>query len=290
MLQVNSGERHAMSRIKLYGNNHSPWVQAVMLGLHQKGIKYTRTATPPWPVFRAWGCMMPAASIDGAPWELESRHILEKLGFPEVSDEDVLAVRQTWQGVLHRTDFWTRFWGEFSLASDPHPSWPQRFVNNFLRSFTILYFFVLIRGTVFLRRPAEPDNYGDQFLGWEARFGELSDSFLGGDAPDTLDLLLFGIIQCHSSIPVPPLWALQSDPRLSGTRAWIGRMQTFFADYPSLYSGIYFEPHSDPPQPARPLDQFAFWLGAVVMLAFFWLTLPLIAFLAYRNGKRRHAL
>ena len=66
--------------------------------------------------------MMPAASFDGAPWELESKTILHRLGFSEVSDEDMLAVRQAWQGVLHRTDFWTRFWGEFSLASDLNPS------------------------------------------------------------------------------------------------------------------------------------------------------------------------
>ena len=261
-----------------------------MLGLHQKQMDYTRTATPPLEVFLSWGCMMPAASFNGEPWELESKRILNRLGFSEVSDEDMGAVRKSWQGVLHRTDYWTRFWGEFSLASDPEPSRLKRLAKNFLRSFTILYFFLLIRTTVFVRRPPEPENYGDQFLEWEQRFGAMETPFLGGQEPDSVDLLLFGIIQCHCSIPVPPLYALQSDSRLVFTRRWIGEMQKFFCNYDSLYSGIYFEPFSTPPETAKSLDQAAFWLGSVVMVLFFWLTVPLIAVLAHRNRIRRHAV
>ena len=41
-----------MPNIQLYGNNHSPWVQAVMMGLHQKQMEYSRTATPPFEVFK----------------------------------------------------------------------------------------------------------------------------------------------------------------------------------------------------------------------------------------------
>ena len=158
-----------MPDIRLYGNSHSPRVQAVMLGLHQKRLDYARTSAPPLDVFLAWGCMMPAASFDGEPWELESKNLLHRLGYSEVSDEDLLDVRLAWQGVLHRTDFWARFRGEFSLASDPAPSLPQRLINNFLRSFTILYFYLLIRVTVLARRPREPENSGDQFVEWEQR-------------------------------------------------------------------------------------------------------------------------
>ena len=146
-----------MPDIRLYGNDHSPWVQAVMLGLHQKGLDGSRSTVPPPEVFLRWGIMMPAASFEGGPWELESRHILHKLGFSEVSDRDMAAIRNTWLGVLHRADFWTRFWGEFSLASDPSASAPQRLLNNFLRSFTILYFFLLIRFVVLMGRRREPE-------------------------------------------------------------------------------------------------------------------------------------
>ena len=53
-----------MTKLKLYGNDHSPWVQAIMLGLHEKGMEYTRSTFPPLEVFKKWGPMMPAASID----------------------------------------------------------------------------------------------------------------------------------------------------------------------------------------------------------------------------------
>jgi hypothetical protein len=276
-----------MSEIRLYGNDHSPWVQAVMLGLHQKNLDYSRSTVPPPEVFVAWGVMMPAASFDGEPFELESQNILHRLGYSAVSGEDMSAVRRAWRGVLHRADLGTRFWGEFSLASDPNPSLLRRLVSNFFRSFTVLYFFLLIRFAVFMQRPGEPESYGDQFIEWEERFAAMKGPFLGGDAPDSVDLLLFGIIQCHCSIPVPPILALQSDPRLNCTRSWIGEMQSHFADYPSLYSGVYFEPHSPAPEPATSLEQLVFWLGSLSMIAFFWISVPLVAVLAYRNRNLR---
>ena len=101
--------------------------------------------------FLKWGPMMPAISIDDEPWFLESTEILCRLGYSQVADEDMLAIRQAWTGVMHRTDYWPRFWGEFSLASDPNPNLARRFVNNFLRAFTILcslYLFGLVFSVV----------------------------------------------------------------------------------------------------------------------------------------------
>ncbi len=37
---------------KIYGHNHSPWVQAVLLGLHEKKIKYTLYQTPPFEILK----------------------------------------------------------------------------------------------------------------------------------------------------------------------------------------------------------------------------------------------
>ena len=91
--------------------------------------------------------------------------------------------------------------------------------------------------------------------------------YLCGQEPNTLDFLLFGIIQCHCSVYVPPVTALQSDSRLAKLRAWIGRMQERFNDYDHLYSGAYFAPHSRPPIWASPLERTTFWLDAVVMIA-----------------------
>ena len=57
-----------ITKIKLYGNDHSPWVQAIMLGLHEKGVEYTRSTFPPLEVFKKFLMVTPAASIDDGPW------------------------------------------------------------------------------------------------------------------------------------------------------------------------------------------------------------------------------
>ena len=273
--------------IELYGNNHSPWVQAIMMGLHEKRLKYSRTTVPPLEVFRQWGPMMPAMRIDAEAWFLESSDILQRLGYSRVGDEDLVAIRRAWTGVMHRTDYWPRFWGEFSLASDPNPNIAQRFLNNFLRAFTILYFFILIRFGVFSRGYGDPDNHGDAYMHWEDRLADRNSRFLGGDTPDSEDLLLFGIVQCHCSVPVPTVLALQTDSRLTRVREWIGQMQRRFSDYPSLFSGTYFAPHSAGPKRASGLEQFAFWLGSVVWIALLPLTGPVIGFFIYKNRALR---
>lgn len=273
--------------IMLYGNNHSPWVQAIMMALHEKHLGYSRTTVPPLEVFSKWGPMMPAISIDGEPWFLESTDILYRLGYSQIADEDMLAIRQAWTGVMHRTDYWPRFWGEFSLASDPNPNLARRFVNNFLRAFTILYFFTLIRFGVFSRGYGDPHSHADAYIHWEDRLADSNCQFLGGDKPDSKDLLLFGVVQCHCSVPVPTVLALQADSRLPLVRDWIGRMQRRFSDYPSLFSGIYFSPHSAGPERANGFEQFAFWLGSIFWISLLPFTGPVIGYFIHKNRSLR---
>lgn len=223
---------------------------------------------------------MPAASIGGAPWRLESTDILCELGYDPVSRDDLREIYAAWRGVSHRADHISWFFGHFSLSRDQSPTLPARLRNHFLRSFSVLYFYLLIRFIVLSRRQPDPPSFADQFLYWEKKLQEGQDPFLDGDEPGVRDMLLFGIIQCHSSILVPPIPSLQKDPGLSGLRAWIGRMQERFADYPHLYSGIYFEPHAKAPEPSTPLERTAFWLGVSCMWLALPVTLPLIALLA----------
>jgi hypothetical protein len=229
---------------------------------------------------------MPAARVDGEPWQLESAEILQRVGYDTVSPKDLREMYNAWNGVFHRPDSAARFFGGFSLIRDPNPSLLLRLRNHFLRSFGTLYFFLLIRTMVLLRRPQDPVNHGDQFLYWERKLEESSAEFLGGDAPDILDVMLFGILQCHCSIPVPPSVALQQDPRLAGMRRWIGAMQERFVGYPHLYSGVYFEPHASAPVPCLPLERAAFWLGTIFMIAAFPITVPLIFYFASRARRR----
>ena len=275
---------------RVYGVNHSPWVQAVLLGLHNKRIPYSLSSLPPLDTFSKVGVLMPAASFDGGPWQLESADILGRMGYQEVSREEVAMVQRAWRGVAHRVDSVSLFWGGFARAGDQSSNPIVRIVRNFLRPFVTLYFFLLINfsrrfiSSELLRAP-DPDNFGDQFLELEEKLSN-EGPFLEGEAPGTLDFLLFGIVQCHCSIYVPPVAAMQGDDRLKSLRAWIGRMQMHFADYPYLYSGVYFAPHSPPPAWSSFFDRFVFFLGAVSIWTLAPITIPLVALLAYRNLQR----
>ena len=276
---------HRPNYVDLYGVDHSPWVQAVLLGLHDAGIRHDLRTIPTRDVFLSRGVRMPAASIDGDPWKFESTDILADLGYAEVGDAERRLVVRSWQGVAHRPDSAAMFWGGFSLAGDRHPSAPRRFVRNFLRSFITLYMYLLIKTANRLNYMPDAEDYGDQYVPIEEMLESSAGPFVAGEAPDTLDFLLFGIIQCHCSVYVPPVAALQTDPRLDRVRAWIGAMQERFADYLHLYSGVYFSPHSPPPIWATPADRVAFWLGSLFMIGLFPITVPLIAFLAIRERR-----
>lgn len=76
-----------MHRVDVYGADHSPGVQAVLLGLHDAGISHSQTSLPPLATFLKSGVMMPAARIDDGPWQLESADVLRKLGFQAITDE-----------------------------------------------------------------------------------------------------------------------------------------------------------------------------------------------------------
>ena len=274
-----------MHRVEVYGAPHSPWVQAVLLGLHEARVPHSLTSLPPLDTFIKSGVMMPAASIDDGPWQLESSDILRNIGFESITDEQMKLVGGAWQGVTHRADSAALFWGGFSLAGDRSPSFTRRLANNFFRSFVTLYFFGLIRTLVLSGRPRDPENFGDQFLPFEEMLQASGAPYLSGREPNTLDFLLFGIVQCHCSIHVPPVTALQTDSRLGKLRAWMGAMQARFTEYDHLYSGVYFQPHAKPPVWASPLERTTFWLGALFMIATFPITVPLVAFLAIRNRR-----
>jgi glutathione S-transferase len=271
-----------IQNLEIYGQDHSPWVQAVLLGLHEKDIPHTLTAIPPLAVFLKSGVMMPAARIDGAPWQLESADILRQVGFDEVSKEDLKAIHDAWLGVAHRAKSAPRFFSATSRSHDPDPVFWRRLRNQFLRSFVVLYFYLLLQFVIRAGVQPDPKDFAEQFLYWEEKLRDSPDPYLGGDTPNTLDFMLFGVVQCHSSIPVPPLTALGNDSRLVLVRSWISEMQRRFTDYPHLYSGAYFAPNAGQPEPATGTEQAAFWLGLAVMIVAFPLTVTLVAFLASR--------
>ena len=58
-------------KVEVYGGSHSPWVQAVLLALHDRDIEHSLRSLPPLEALKHWGVLMPAVSIDDGPWEVE---------------------------------------------------------------------------------------------------------------------------------------------------------------------------------------------------------------------------
>jgi len=270
----------------VYGGDHSPWVQSVLLGLHEKGIAHTVISVPPLSVFVNSGILMPAAKIDDGPWLLDSARILGKLGFSEVAESDRDALRIAFLGgAFQRTDSAWEFWYSWSHLRDGHPNLARRLWNHVWRTFSVFYFFALI--TLGRRQQAQRSNeqIGEDFSYWEERLATGA-AFLGGDAPDTVDLQLFGQVQMYASIPGRSLAVLREDPKLGQLRDWIERMQSRFSGYAHLHSGLYFEPHLPAPQRSPGYERPFYWLGCALMWLAFPLTLAATLYLVRRVEKK----
>lgn len=272
-----------MQHVEVYGTDHSPWVQAVLLGLYDAKIDHHLRSLPPLQTFKTAGIMMPAARIDDGEWQLESADILQSLGFKAVPKEHQRLIMSSWRGLTHRVDSSALFWSNFSLAGDTSPSYLRRQINNLLRPFMPLTFFLLIHFLRLTGRSSNPKNFGDQFVPFEDMLKTSDTPYLCGSEPNSLDFLLFGMVQSHCTTYVPPVNALQTDERLERLRKWLATMQKRFEGYDRLYSGVYFPPHTQRPKIATGSERLVFWIGAALMVAAFPIIVPLIIFLSVRN-------
>lgn len=274
-------------KIALYGFTHSPWVQAVLLALHDKGIEYELFLRPPYKVFKQWGVYMPAISINDGPWEIESTEMLVKLGYEPILIEELESANNAWQGVLHRTDNPFNFFLSFSRGGQVSKSFVSNTINNFLLSFVAFYMFILINVGKLRLKKKSPDNYGDQFMYWENLIDSSDGSFMDGNKPGSKDMIMFGMIQCHSSIPVPALDALNSDQRLQNLRKWIHTMQDYFKEYPYLYSAKFFDSGVSEAGSADLFQIIVFFFGVLVMFLCFPITIPFVLILMGRVEHKR---
>ena len=238
--------------VLVYGADHSPWVQTVLLALYLRKISHDVITFPPFSVFLKFGILMPAASFDGGPWYHESLEIVRELGFRGGNREEIRGFQNALRGGSSRIDSLPRFWYRWSLVRDRHPSGALRLVKSCLRAFTVLYYSDALH---MLRRQMGIVTEGQVRRGfgrWQKHLEEAGTPFFGGATPNVVDLALFGGIQCHCSIPVPVIPVLQTDPDLARFREWIGAMHELCSGYAHLYSGPHFEPRRPAPN-MRPL-------------------------------------
>ena len=273
--------------VKVYGFTHSPWVQAVLLALCDKELEYELYVRPPYEVFKKWGVYMPAVSLDDGPWEIESTEILTKLGYKPILDDELKAANNAWQGVLHRTDNPFRFFLHFARGGQISKSLVNNTISNFLLSFVAFYMFMLINIGKWRLKQKEPENFGDQFMYWENVLDSSEGPFMDGMKPGSKDLVMFGIIQCHASIPVPALNSLLNDQRLINLRKWVNTMQNYFKEYPHLYTAKFFKSDNPEANSANLFQIVSFFFGLIVMVLAFPITIPLVLILMSRVEKNR---
>jgi hypothetical protein len=273
--------------VKVYGFTHSPWVQAVLLALCDKELEYELYVRPPYEVFKKWGVYMPAVSIDDGPWEIESTEILTKLGYKPILDDELKAANNAWQGVLHRTDNPFGFFLHFARGGQISRSLVNNTISNFLLSFVAFYMFMLINIGKWRLKQKEPENFGDQFMYWENVLDSSEGPFMDGMKPGSKDLVMFGIIQCHASIPVPALNSLLDDQRLINLRKWVSTMQNYFKEYPHLYTAKFFKSDNPEANSANFFQIVSFFFGLIVMVLAFPITIPLVLILMSRVEKNR---
>ena len=273
--------------VKVYGFTHSPWVQAVLLALCDKELEYELYVRPPYEVFKKWGVYMPAVSLDDGPWEIESTEILTKLGYKPILDDELKAANNSWQGVLHRTDNPFRFFLHFARGGQISKSLVNNTISNFLLSFVAFYMFMLINIGKWRLKQKEPENFGDQFMYWENVLDSSEGPFMDGMKPGSKDLVMFGIIQCHASIPVPALNSLLNDQRLINLRKWVKTMQNYFKEYPHLYTAKFFKSDIPEANSANLFQIVSFFFGLIVMVLAFPITIPLVLILMSRVEQNR---
>jgi hypothetical protein len=232
------------------------------------------------------GIKVLAASIDGAAWLLDSERILVELGFSQVDAETHRALQIVFgSGAMRRADDPWNFWRRFSYARDGHPVIARRLWNHFWRSFSIFHFFVLITLGRRGRSMPDPERLAREFSFFQERLAS-GEEFLGGAAPNTADLQLFGLVQMCASIPGPSLATLLDDPSLERLRVWIEAMQRRFSDYTHLYSAQDFEPTLPSIATAPAIERCFYWCGAALMWIALPVTLPTTLYFSWRVRKK----
>ena len=254
--------------LDVYGLDHSPWVQSILLSLYDNKLNYNIRTIPTLSLLSKSGVMMPAIRFGDSQWKLDSMEILLSIGYDPIPSSEKKLIFRTWQGVQHRVDNPFKFFYYFSLCRGFNKNKFFNLISHALRPIITIYFFTLLNIIkIKIKKFNSNENFLDQYIYWNNKLLEQGTKFFGGDALNIIDYQLFGIIQSHCSIPFFPLIeTLQKNQELGCLRKWISNMQFKFADYPHLYSANYFNPVQQNIARASTIEKTIYWVGLIAML------------------------
>ena len=267
---------------RLYGVQHSPWVQGVLLGFHIRQVPYVLVTCPiSWRGYLERGLIMPEChwpdgtlTVDSFEIlnELERRYPLKCHSLPRLSEREQGALERLFLSyVLGRTAGSKKV--AFIAAWSRMPSGQGAGFASISRAFMCLYFWALIffGRHVARQRRFDPDNFDEfarQLKYWSSHLEDTN--YISGDVVGLLDIALFGQVQCMASgLTDETFPILKSHPQFMD---WIKRMQTATPDYSNDFSNR-LTGFGTKAVSASFGDQILFWVGLLLALCAFPLTL-----------------
>ena len=262
------------STARVYGVDHSPWVQAVLSAFYHRGVQVRLVSRPSSIAsYLRKGLVMPVCRWPDGEETVDSFAIMRELDRRYPTDGGAPVAAEGQQEDLERLFLsyalgraggpksWAflRSWAEMPSGEDASTA-------SSVRALMSLYFLILITaGRAVARvRDVDPDNprYFRKLLGtWSKQIGS---GFLGGAGPGPVDFALYGHIQCMLTgltddlIPILKQDAVMTE--------WIERMQSSLPGYPFDFTYRLEAPSRFPPRSSR-ADKALFYgtLGAAAL-------------------------
>ena len=292
--------------IKIYGVDHSPWVQGVLLACAHHQIP-TELVSYPLSFKYYWtnGLIFPAILLDDGSTYSDSFKIYElleqkgyALGVSQFSSQErksaqielekmfsIYALGRCMPGKRMR---FIRAW---SLMRER----PQRYTGPVARAFLSMYFWILIQAGIYAVRkyygtPYRLDLIEKYLQQWEQKLSR--SLWLNGAEVGFLDFALWGHLQCMTSGLTDELIPLvKKQPHLS---KWLKKISQLPLEVPDHYTQSILDVNFQPSvNRSRIGEQVIFWCTFFMLILIFPLTLTLITlslYKRYNNSSRSGAL
>ena len=279
--------------LHIYGVNHSPWVQGVILNCHLLNIPYSLNSCPDSvDSYLSDGMVMPVCRWPNGTRTRDSFSIMRELqDISAPGNSDALLTRED-QEALERLFFsyaLARSRGkrklQFVLEWSTMPTGHGAGFASCFRAFMCLYFLLMLTVGRFIarKRGADPDTYERFERHLEPWVQRLNTSpYLSGEQPGSLDCAFMGHIQCMTSGLTDDVIPLLSHH--DALTAWLERMHQSLDGYPHDFS-LRVRQMSHRPKRASLSDQALFWGTLVLTVIGFPVTLVLLMDAMRRRKK-----
>ena len=274
----------------VFGVDHSPWTQAVVLAHADRGIPVCLRPYPTLSYFLRFGLVMPVCwDANGQEME-DSLFIIQTL--MSSTDADTQATLEsdfTALEILFLAYALDRiapgqrlaFIGGWGRMTDV----PLTPTSIALRALLCWYFFVLVsagRAALIKRRSSRSSEarLTHRLAPWVARLE--GTPFLGGDTPSASDYGLLGHLECMSSGLTD--WTMPVVAEQPVLMAWLERMHTRLTDHDTLYSRRIRDPDAGPAG-AGPVARGWFALWMVLWIVALPLTLTILGYALLRRAR-----